>query len=73
MSFAPNELVMTVADQNGRFTLKGMAPGKYRVLVFPEFGSHLSDPAFFRANRLKGEAVTLSSGENRSLRCVLKD
>lgn len=73
MSFAPNELVMTVADQNGRFTLKGMAPGKYRVLVFPEFGSHLTDPAFFRANRLKGEAVTLSSGENRSIRCVLKE
>jgi hypothetical protein len=73
MSFSPNELVMTVADQNGRFTLKGMAPGKYRVLVFPEYGSHLTDPAFFRANRLKGEAVTLSSGENRSIRCVLKD
>lgn len=73
MSFAPNELVLTVADQNGRFTLKGMAPGKFRVLVFPEYGSHLTDPAFFRANRLKGEAVTLSSGENRGLRCVLKD
>lgn len=72
-SFAPNELLQRQTDQNGRFTLKGMAPGKFRVLVFPEYGTHLTDPAFFRANRLKGEAVTLSSGENRSLRCVLKD
>jgi hypothetical protein len=67
-SYAPGELMSTLAGQNGNATLRGLAPGTYRVLVFADT---LVDPVdasvLFLANRAKGEELTLGPGESRSL------
>ncbi len=67
------ELSLVQADQQGRFTFTGMAPGKYRLLVMTGSNPERAYHAYFRANRLNGELLTLSANEKRSVRCVLKD
>ena len=67
-SYAPDDLLLALCDQNGLATLKGIAPGKYRLLAYAEAWI---DPAgvgdFFLANSSHGEALNLEPGQNRTL------
>jgi protocatechuate 3,4-dioxygenase beta subunit len=73
-SYAPNDLMPVLCDQNGQVTLKGIAPGKYRLLAYADMWV---DPAsagdFFLANSSHGEALNLEPGESRTLSVTAMD
>lgn len=73
-SYAPDDLILALTDQNGQAILKGPAPAKYRLLVF---GDAMLDPMsvgdFFIENRAKGELITLAPGENRTISLKVMD
>lgn len=57
-----------VVDQTGRFTIKGVAPGKYRLYAFEEFNSQeMMDPDLFKALESKSEALTVGEGEHKTV------
>ncbi len=66
---APSDLVGDLCDQNGTATLRGLAPGRYRVAVLAS--THM-DPGnlldLFQVWAGRGERVTLAAGEILSLR-----
>jgi hypothetical protein len=72
-AFAGREYLLGMTDQHGSYTLRGMAPGKYRILALPELKSEHLDPAYFRKRSSEAEAITLSASEQRTVRCVVKE
>ncbi|MCX6623470.1 MAG: hypothetical protein NTY38_20870 [Acidobacteria bacterium] len=67
-TYAPGDVVGVTCDQNGQATMKSLAPGKYRLLVFADAPvDPANQSALFLANRVKGEELTLRPGEGRSI------
>jgi hypothetical protein len=53
-------------DQTGRFTIRNVAPGKYRLYAFEEFNpQEMMDPDLFKALQSKSEALEVSEGEHK--------
>jgi 5-hydroxyisourate hydrolase-like protein (transthyretin family) len=55
-------------DQQGRFTLRGIAPGEYKLLVFDdlEFGAQY-DPEFLKQHEEKGKSLSLRESSQESV------
>lgn len=69
-----NRLYKNVStDQNGNFSLKGIAPGEYKLFAWEqvESGSY-QDPDFLKPFESKGESVTIkeNSHENKQLKLI---
>ena len=60
-------------DQQGRFTLGGIAPGEYKLLVFDdlEFGAQY-DPEFLKQHEEKGKSLSLRESSQESVTLKLK-
>lgn len=58
----------TTTDQYGRFTLRGIAPGEYKLFAWEEIerGAYL-DPDFLRRCEERGEPIRLREGDTRSV------
>jgi hypothetical protein len=55
-------------DQNGRFELRGIAPGDYKLFSWEEVESGAwEDPEFLKPFEEKGEAVTLKEGDQKTI------
>jgi hypothetical protein len=66
-SMSPGQMVSTVTDQNGQFTLNNMAPGDYRLMAFAEVpDDEVSNPDFVRGNLSKATEVTLAPRDRKS-------
>lgn len=63
-------------DQSGHFSLKGIAPGEYKLFAWErvEFGAY-QDPDFLKPFESKGESVTVkeNSHENKQLTVIPAD
>ena len=58
----------TVADQTGRFSLRGLRPGEYTVFVWASVeGEAYYNPDFLKAYEGQGTALHVSDGERKSL------
>lgn len=55
------------ADDNGRFVLRGMNPGKFMVLAFEELQGNYRAPEFAKKYEGKGEIVELDEGGKKSV------
>jgi len=55
-------------DQYGRFELRGIAPGDYKLFSWEEAESgSWEDPEFLRPFEEKGEKVSLQEGDQKTL------
>jgi len=63
-------------DQSGHFTIKGIAPGDYKLFAWEqiEMGAY-QDPEFLKKYESQGEAVAIREGsrENRQLKLIPAD
>lgn len=59
----------TWTDQQGAFTLNGIAPGEYKMYAWEEveIGAYM-DPEFLKPVEGKGEAVTVREGDRQSVK-----
>ncbi len=59
-------------DQNGRFTLRGIPPGDYKLFAWEEIerGAY-QDPAFLRPYEEQGELVEVEEGSRLSVQLHL--
>jgi uncharacterized protein (DUF2141 family) len=58
----------TVADQTGRFSLRGLRPGEYTVFTWASVeGEAYYNPDFLKAYEGQGTALHVSDGERKSL------
>jgi protocatechuate 3,4-dioxygenase beta subunit len=61
----------TNTDQNGIFRIRGIAPGKYRVIAWQELEpGEQFDPDLARANEDKSLSLTLGEGEHQVMTLV---
>lgn len=53
----------TSADQSGKFSLQGIAPGEYRLFAFDdvEFGAYM-DPDWLKPYESEGERISVGEG-----------
>ena len=61
------------ADQHGKFTLRGIAPGEYKLFAFEELDSGaLQNPQFLKEFEKLGEAVSIreSASESATLKLI---
>jgi hypothetical protein len=57
-----------VADQSGRFTLRGLPPGNYTLLAWESVdGEAYYSPEFLKSYEGQGKALSLGEGERKSL------
>jgi hypothetical protein len=55
-------------DQNGRFELRGIAPGDYKLFSWEEVESgSWEDPEFLKQFEEKGEKIAVQDGEQKTL------
>jgi hypothetical protein len=63
----------TSTDQSGKFSIKGIAPGEYKLFAWDqvEFGSY-QDPDFLKPYESKGESVSIkeNSHESKDLKVI---
>jgi hypothetical protein len=58
----------TVADQSGRFTLRGVPPGEYTLFAWESMdGESYYDPDFLKNYQGQGSALPLAEGERKSV------
>jgi hypothetical protein len=58
----------TVADQNGRFSLRGIHPGDYTLFAWESVdGEAYYNPDFVKASEGQGSALRISEGDRKSL------
>ena len=58
----------TVADQTGRFSLRGLRPGDYTVFAWENVdGEAYYNPEFLRPYEGQGSAMHVSEAERKSL------
>lgn len=59
-------------DQNGHFTMKGIAPGEYKIFAWDEVsGGAYRDPAFRKKFESKGKAVSVKQGGQHNVQLEL--
>ncbi len=64
---SPGQILSTITDQNGQYTLNNMAPGEYRLIAFADARDYeVADPQFLRGNLGKATDVRLSARERKS-------
>ena len=64
---------ITNTDQNGRFIIKGVPPGEYKIYAWEEMeGRAFEDPDFMKPHESEGEAVSLKEGghETKQLKVI---
>ena len=65
----PRFFKRAITDQSGRFTMKGVIPGEYRVLAIESLDrSLMSDPDFLEQFEDRGETVRLQEGGTQDVR-----
>jgi hypothetical protein len=58
-------------DQNGRFDLRGIAPGEYKLFSWEEVETGAwEDPEFLKPFEEKGEKISLHEGDQKTLSLV---
>lgn len=63
----PDRYRKTVADQNGRFTLRGISPGDYTLLAWESVdGDAYYNPEFLKAYEGQGSALRISDGDRKT-------
>jgi hypothetical protein len=67
-------LFKTIAtDQQGRFILRGIAPGEYKLFAFDDLGFGAQyDPDFLKQHEEKGKALSLRESSQESVTLKLK-
>jgi hypothetical protein len=61
-----------ISDQNGQFTMRGIAPGDYQVFAWDEVESGAwRDPAFLKKFESKGKSVSIKRSGQESVPLVL--
>ena len=64
----PDRYRKTVADQSGRFSLRGIHPGDYTVFAWESVdGEAYYNPDFVKASEGQGSALRISEGDRKSL------
>lgn len=66
----PDLFQRDTTDESGHFSLRGLNPGKYRVLAFEELQVDVRQPEFLKTYETRGEIVQLDEGARKSV--VLK-
>jgi hypothetical protein len=58
----------TVSDQNGRFSLKNLEPGDYKLFAWEdvEYGAYM-DPDFLRPWEDRGQSISVQEGSHESV------
>lgn len=58
----------TNTDQNGRFIIKGVPPGAYKIYAWEEMeGRAFEDPDFMKPHESEGEAVSIKEGGHETV------
>ncbi len=58
----------TLSGKNGSYSLKGIAPGEYKILAWEDIQSGIyQDPEFLKRYESKAERVSLQEGDRKSL------
>jgi hypothetical protein len=58
----------TTTDQNGRFIIKGVPPGEYKIYAWEEMeGRAFEDPDFMKPHESEGEAVSFKEGSHETV------
>ncbi|HEY6389182.1 MAG TPA: carboxypeptidase-like regulatory domain-containing protein, partial [Candidatus Acidoferrum sp.] len=58
-------------DQNGRFDIRGIAPGDYKIFSWEQVEQNAwEDPDFLKQFEAKGQSVTLQEGDGKSIDLV---
>ena len=58
----------STADQRGTFTLRGLAPGEYKIFAFEEMNDlRYLDPNFLKPLEGKGETITVREGSRKTV------
>jgi hypothetical protein len=58
-------------DQNGRFDIRGIAPGDYKLFSWEQVEQNAwEDPDFLKQFEAKGQSVTLQEGDGKSMDLV---
>jgi hypothetical protein len=64
----PDRFRKAVADQSGRFTLRGLPPGDYTLFAWESVdGEAYYNPEFLKSCEGQGKALSLSEGERKSV------
>jgi hypothetical protein len=66
----------TLTDQNGHYSIQGIAPGSYKVYAFEDLPQGANqDPDFMKAFEKSAESVTIGEGahESRQLQQISVD
>jgi hypothetical protein len=60
-----------ITDQYGRFDIRGIAPGDYRLFSWEQVEPNAwEDPDFLKPFEAKGESVSLQEGDGKSIELV---
>lgn len=64
----PERYHKAIADQSGRFTLRGLPPGDYTLFAWESVGGEAYDnPEFLKSYEGQGKALSVTEGERKSV------